>query len=318
MKLTDFITNKALSTLTTFKVGGPARYFAEPKEVDELINMIKFAKQKKLTYFVLGGGSNVLISDKGFDGLLIKLAFDSFDFLTKEDSDETLSSFSADFNLIETVNLSKMKELAGIEWAAGIPGTIGGAVRGNAGAFGGDISKSVLSVVVYDSKNDELLELDNAECEFGYRNSIFKTNSSLIILDVALKLQTGNKDEIEKEIVKNIKYRIKNHPMNFPSAGSTFKNISVKDLSVATIAKIKPTEQMLKNQIIPVGFVIEKLGLKGKKNRGAMISDKHANFIVNFDNAKARDIFELINLIKAKAKEEMNVEIEEEVLLLGF
>jgi UDP-N-acetylmuramate dehydrogenase len=317
LTLADFTQNQSLSQLTTFKVGGPAKYFFQPTNHDELIEAIKLAQTNNLKFLILGGGSNILISDDGFDGLAIKLAFDFFDFLTQEDSDETLASFSADFSLAQAVNLSKMMELTGLEWSAGIPGTIGGAVRGNAGAFGSEMAQSVTEVIAYDSQNDEFLKLDNAECEFSYRHSIFKMKPWLIILEVVLKLKAGDENKIENEILKNIKYRQENHPMNFPSAGSTFKNIPVKNLSPESLAKIKPTDQMLERQIIPAGFVIESLGLKGYQIGEAQISAKHANFIINSGQATAKDIVELIDFVKNKVRVELGIELEEEIFRVG-
>ncbi|MFA7662852.1 MAG: UDP-N-acetylmuramate dehydrogenase [Patescibacteria group bacterium] len=318
MELTDFVTSKSLAELTTFKVGGPAKYFFQPTNHDELIEAIKLAKTNDLKFLILGGGSNILISDAGFDGLVIKLAFNFFDFLTPEDSDETSASFSADFSLAEAVNLSKLAELTGLEWSAGIPGTIGGAIRGNAGAFGSEMAQSVIEAIAYDPQNDEFLKFDNAECEFSYRHSIFKTKPQLIILEATLQLKAGNKNEIEAEILKNIKYRRENHPTNFPSAGSTFKNIPLKNLSAESLAKIKPTEQILERQIIPAGFVIESLGLKGYQVGEAQISAKHANFIINSGQATAKDIIELIDFVKNKVKAELGIELEEEVVRVGF
>ncbi|PIV12637.1 MAG: UDP-N-acetylenolpyruvoylglucosamine reductase [Candidatus Nealsonbacteria bacterium CG03_land_8_20_14_0_80_36_12] len=293
--------NISLAKYTTFKIGGPAQYFFIAKEKKDVIEAIKMAKKNGLPFFVLGEGSNLLVSDKGFNGLVIKFQVSNFKFQDPEVVAE------AGTILEELVKGSMKRGLTGLEWAAGIPGTVGGAIRGNAAAFGSSIGNLVKRVEVLKcgeirslkeigSQNQKIRIFKNKDCKFSYRDSIFKKNPNLIILAVELQIEKGDKKKIKKEITKNLDYRKKNHPLNFPSAGSVFKN---------------PPQ-------FSAGFLIEKCGLKGKTIGQAQISKKHSNFIVNLGGAKAKDVKKLINLAKKKVKEKFGVELEEELEQLGF
>jgi len=285
--------NISSAKYTTVKIGGPAQYFFIAKEKKDVIEAIKMAKKNGLPFFVLGEGSNLLVSDKGFNGLVIKFQVSNFKFQDPEVVAE------AGTILEELVKGSMKRGLTGLEWAAGIPGTVGGAIRGNAAAFGnsiGDVIKEVEVAEITRVQPVRIRIFKNKDCKFSYRDSIFKKNPNLIILAVELRLQKGNQKKINKEIKKNLDYRKKNHPLNFPSAGSVFKN---------------PPQ-------FSAGFLIEKCGLKGKTIGQAQISKKHSNFIVNLGGAKAKDVKKLINLAKKKVKEKFGVELEEELEQLGF
>lgn len=262
-ELPEVKTNVSLKNYTTFKIGGPAKYFFTAKTKEELIKAIKAAKKLNLPFFVLGGGSNVLFSDKGFNGLVIKFG-------------QPLSSY-----------ISK-----GLEWAAGIPGTIQGAVCGNAGAFKKSMKDIVKEVEVFDAENEKIKNFKNKDCHFSYRNSIFRKKKKLIILSVKIKTRKSN----AKRIKQYLDYRKRTQPLNFPSAGSIFKN--PKGFSAAEL--------------------IEKCGLKGKKIGRVKISEKQANFIVNLGNGKAGDVKKLIKLIKKKTKDKFGIKLEEEIEFLGF
>lgn len=276
-----FKKNVLLKNYTTFKIGGAAKYFYTAKTKTELIEAIKKAKKIKLPFFILGGGSNLLVSDKGFNGLVIKFG-------------QSLSSY-----------VSK-----GLEWAVGIPGTIQGGVYGNAGAFGKSMKDVVESIEVFDTKTEKIKIFKNKDCRFSYRNSIFRKKKNLIVLSVKIKNRAseGSEDEEEdkvlfaskksntKKIKQYLDYKKQTQPLNFPSAGSIFKN--------------------------PKGFlageIIERCGLKGKKIGKVKISEKHANFIVNLGNGKAKDVRKLINLVKKKVKNKFKINLKEEIQYLGF
>ncbi|MBU4369570.1 UDP-N-acetylmuramate dehydrogenase [Patescibacteria group bacterium] len=277
--------NINLAPLTTFKIGGPAKYFCQVKTEEELIQVIKWAKKKKIPYFVIGGGSNLLISDKGFKGLVIKLSMEQCQLVGNK-----LLLGSA-LRLSQTVMFLVKNNLTGLEWAAGIPGTVGGAVRGNAGAFGQEISNCLLKVTVL--REGEVIELKNKEIRFAYRQSIFKKNKD-IILNVVLSLKKGKNQENEKIIQDILQRRRKSHPSQ-PSAGCVFKNPKLSS----------------------AGLLIDKCGLKGRQIGGAKISEKHANFIINTGQAKARDVKNLIELIKKQVKDKFNIELKEEIEYLG-
>jgi len=281
--------NISLRSYTTFEIGGNARYFLTAEETDEIIKGVKIAKEFGLPLFILGKGSNLLISDKGFDGLVIKVAnceFEVNNLKVKVGAGMDLSSLVT--KLIDV-------ELSGLEWAAGIPGTVGGAIRGNAGAFGSSIKDFAERVGVLDS-NLEIKDYFLEDCNFNYRESVFKNNKNLIILEVVFRLERGEKKEIEKKVKDCLDFRREKHPLSFPSAGSVFKN----------------------PENISAGELIEKSGLKGKKVGKAQVSEKHTNFIINLGGATAENVLELINLIKKEVKEKFKIELEEEIKFLGF
>jgi len=279
--------NVLLSPYTSFKIGGLARYFVEVENKEEIIKAVEFASDKNLPFFVLGGGSNLLISDQGFDGLIILIRNQG---LIVRDS---LITAQAGVRLSDLVSNSLKAELTGLEWAIGIPGTLAGAIRGNAGAFVHSISESVKQVEVL-NQEFKVVSFGNKACQFGYRDSIFKKNKD-IILSAQLELKKGDKEESQVIIVKYLKQRKQKQPLEYPSAGCIFKN--PKPLVTARL--------------------IEQVGLKGKKIGGAMISEKHANFIINLDQAKAEDVIKLIKLVKQAVKEKFDIELEEEIQYLG-
>jgi len=239
------------------------------------------------------------------------------------------------------VNESVKAGLTGLEWAAGIPGTVGGAVRGNAGAFGGTMGEVVESVNAFEISNfpaspklqrGEQFPISNKipnpksqnisifskkNCKFGYRDSIFKQNPNFIILSVKLKLSKGDKTESGKKIKEILAMRKEKQPMVFPSAGSFFKNPIVKDKKLIKAFEID-TGQKIKDNKIPAPWLVEEAGLKGKKIGGAMVSKKHANFIVNTGNATAEDVITLAAVIKSRVRNKFGIQLQEEVQMAGF
>ena len=305
--------NISLKNYTTFRIGGPAKYFYIAKNKTELIEVIKTAKKLnpapiskslknkfftekqngggvKLPFFILGGGSNLLVSDKGFKGIVIKIRN------TKYEIRNTKIMAEAGVMLGELVNVSAKAGLSGLEWAVGIPGQVGGAIWGNAGAFGKSVADITKEVEVFDVKKLRIKNYDLRDCRFGYRDSIFKNNKNLIILSATLQMKRGDKKEIENKIKKNLEQRNKTQPLSFPSAGSVFKN--------------------------PPGFfageLVERCGLKGKKVGNVKISEIHSNFIVNLGRGTAKDVMRLIKIIKNKVKKKFGVGLEEEIQFLGF
>ncbi len=264
--------NVPLKKYTTFKIGGPAKYFYIAKTKKDLIRAIKTAKKLNLPFFILAGGSNILVSDKGYNGLVIK-----------------------------TGRLLSLYVSKGLDWAAGIPGTIEGAVYGNAGAFGKSMKDVVESVEVFDAKTEKVKIFKNKDCKFGYRDSIFKKKKNLVILSVKIKTAKSDPRKIKKYLI----YRKQRHP-RLPSAGSIFKNLTLTNKA-----------GMNKGEI-PAAILIHQTGLTGKKIGRAQISKKHSNFIVNLGGAKASDVKKLINLIKKKVKDKFKIELKEEVQYLGF
>ena len=299
-----------LKEYTTFKIGGPAKYFFVAKNKEDLIKAIEISRKFKLPVFILGGGSNILVSDKGFNGLVIKLQ------ILGTEINENKIYTGAGVMLPKLANIISKNGFTGFEWATGVPGTIGGAIYGNAQAFGTKVSDAIDSVEVLDIKTLKTKYFSKEQCKFVLKNSIFKKNKDLVILSVSLKLEKGDEKEIKEKIHKFLKHRKNCHPIAFPSAGSVFVNPEIKIKNKKLLEKYPELNELNKMGVIPSGYFIEKSGLKGKKNGGAQISEKHANFIINLGNAKAKDVLALMNLAQKKVKENFNVNLETEIQII--
>lgn len=304
--------NVLLKDYTTFKIGGPAKYFFVAREKDDLIRAIETAKKFKLPVFILGGGSNLLISDKGFKGLVIKLQVTGCN--TQGDKIFVFAGMS----LTGLADFAAQNGFKGFEWSAGIPGTVGGAIFGNAQAFGDKISDLVESVEVLDTKTLKIKKLSKKQCRFSLKNSVFKKNKNLVIISIVFYTQKDDKEKIKEKTKELLDYRKSHHPISFPSAGSTFVNPEVKIKNKKLLEKFPELIEANKIGVIRSGYLIEKVGLKGKKIGGAQISEQHANFIINLGNAKAKDVTALIGLAQKKVKEVFGVSLEEEVQFVGF
>jgi UDP-N-acetylmuramate dehydrogenase len=288
----------------TMKVGGDAKYFIVVEEIKKLKELLVFLDEQGIEYIMLGGGSNILFSDDGFDGVVI--SFTQKEYIIKENE----MVISAGCQTVSIARESMQAKLTGFEWGVGIPGTIGGALRGNAGAMGYEMKDAVSRVEVY--RNGEFLEILNEECAFGYRDSIFKHNAD-IILRVWFTLDSIRDDDSKKRAMEALQYRIKTQPQGYASSGCIFKNIELKE---GINMKGEIPQEFLDKKIIPAGWIIDKVGLKGKQIGKAQISEKHANFIVNLGSAKTQDIIDLIELVKGKVYNEYGVELEEEIKIV--
>ncbi len=300
----------SLKEYTTFRIGGKADFLIEARDEKEFIKVLKFAKKNKIPFFVLGEGSNILFSDEGFKGIIVKLK-DSKIKLKKNEIE-----VSAGLPLRKLLSFCIKKEISGFEFLAGIPGTIGGGVKGNCGAFGSSIGDFVKKVKVFDLKNLKILSLSKKDCKFSYRESIFKKNKNLIILKIILSFRKGKKEEIRKKIKENLKYRKEKQPLDYPSAGSVFKNYSGEIKNKKLLKRYPELKEFNKKKIIPAGFLIEKCNLKGRKKGGAQISPKHANFIINLGKAKAKDVLYLVELAKKKVREKFKISLKEEIEII--
>jgi UDP-N-acetylmuramate dehydrogenase len=304
--------NVLLKNFTTYKIGGPAKYFFVAKSKEKLIDALKIAKNFKVPVFILGGGSNLLISDKGFNGLVIKIDISSIEFK------KNYIIAGAGASLTKLANLSASKGLSGLEWAAGIPGTVGGAIYGHAQAFGTKISHSIKKVEMINIETFQVKILSAKQCQFALKNSIFKKNKNLAIVFAVLELKTGKLKEIKEKIAEFITYRKTKHPINFASAGSTFVNPEIEIKNKKLLDKFPELIEHNKKGIIPAGYLIAKCGLAGKKIGKAQISKKHANFIVNLGGAKAKDVLALLKLAKQKVKRTFGIDLQIEVQFVGF
>lgn len=274
---------------TTFRVGGNADYFVMPKTTEEVKRVVALCKKENLPYYILGNGSNLLVGDKGYRGVIIQIYKEMNEIVVEGDK----ICVQAGALLSKVGNAALEAGLTGFEFAAGIPGTVGGAVVMNAGAYGGEM-KDVLASVTVLTQDGHILKLTNEELELGYRTSVI-AKKDYIVLEAEYQLQTGEKSEIRAKMDELKVQRVTKQPLEYPSAGSTFKR--------------------------PVGYFAGKLiqdaGLRGFQVGGAQVSEKHCGFVINKDAATAADIVELMNQVSEKVFQEFGVTLEPEVKRLG-
>jgi UDP-N-acetylmuramate dehydrogenase len=317
--------NVSLAKYSHYKIGGPARFFLNAKTEKDIMWAVREAKKRKLKIFILAGGTNILMSDKGFDGLVIRP-----DIQTMNVRGTTVRA-GAGVSMADLLSYTAKASLDGLSWAGGLPGTLGGAIRGNAGCFGGEIKDVITSVRSLNLKTMKIMQRSAKECRFSYRDSIFKNDTAReIILGAALHCARGNKKEILASAREKIEYRKKHHPLEYPNIGSTFKNVSLADIYkkgglphrqaiTAASMDFKGSKFSVKMDPFPVvsaAKMISESGLRGISFGGAMISPKHPNFIVNALEAKASDVAALIKLAKAEVFKRFGVQLEEEIQIV--
>ncbi|PGT81845.1 MULTISPECIES: UDP-N-acetylmuramate dehydrogenase [Bacillaceae] len=284
------LVDEPLAKHTTIRIGGPADILLEPRDSESLSKAIKIIKEYGAKWTVVGRGSNLLVSDKGIEGVVVKLGagIDHFEL------DEDVLTVGGGYSIVKLATLISRKGLSGLEFASGIPGSIGGAVYMNAGAHGSDMSKILLKALVL--FEDGTMEwLTNEEMEFSYRTSILQTKRPGICIEAVLQLKKGEKEEIVAIMQKNKDYRRETQPWNYPCAGSIFRN---------------PLPSY-------AGQLVEAAGLKGYQIGGAKVSEMHGNFIVNAGGATAQDVLDLIKYIKETILEKYDVTMETEVEIIG-
>lgn len=302
--------NEPLSKHTTFKIGGPARFFITVEENNKLVGLLDFLNGQGLDYFIIGGGSNLLCSDNQFDGVVVKVASKSSLEYLPDKKDYNIKA-EAGILLSAVVNLAVQNNLTGVEWAVGIPGTVGGAVRGNAGAMGKDISSVVAMVEVW--RDGEIISLRKEECGFEYRDSFIKHNKDAVLC-VYLSLAKGGKSEILSAMQDYIKQRsLWVAPL--PSAGSFFKNIKLAEWPGD---KNLLPELFHKRGSVPAGWLIEQAGAKGTTRGGAKIFDQHGNFIINYNHATQTDVLALIEEVSRRVYNKFKVTLVSEVEILRY
>lgn len=277
--------NVPLYKYTTYRVGGIASAIVYPKNVDSLMKLIRFVRSKDIPFKILGFGSNLLFSSKQYNGILIRLD----EFRDLEFFGTSKVRVGAGYSLVKLSLQVAKRGLAGLEFAAGIPGTVGGAVFMNAGAYKSDMGYIVQDITVL-TPDLRIIKLENKELDFHYRSSFLQKHPGYICLEAVIRLEKGDKNAIEEVIKDRRRRRIESQPLNFPSAGSVFRN----------------PEGMF------AGKMIEDLGLKGFQIGGAKVSEKHANFIINYDHATGEDIKSLIEYVREKVKKEYHVELKVE------
>jgi UDP-N-acetylmuramate dehydrogenase len=274
---------------TSFKIGGPVDYFIIVNNIEELKKILNLVNNNGIPFFIIGNGSNLLVRDKGIRGIVAKINFNQITI----NKNENIVKVSSDYSVSKLARVCAKEGMGGIEFLAGIPGTVGGAIRMNAGAYGREMKDVVINTKCLTNIGDIKL-LTNKEHYFNYRTSIFKDVDD-IILETELKLYKDDENNINNIINEQMKKRLENQPLEFPSAGSTFK----------------------RNPNVITAKLIDECGLKGYKVGDAEVSTKHAGFIVNRGNATADDVLKLVEIVKEKVYQRFNEKIELEVIVVG-
>ena len=281
---------ESMASHTTFRIGGLADCFVQLENTEQLIKVQKYLSQVGVPFFILGNGSNLLVSDAGFRGVILQIGPK----MSKVTVEGNVIVAQAGASMAQIARTAMEHELAGMEFASGIPGTIGGGVVMNAGAYGGELSQIVTQVNVVNSEG-EIMELDNETMEFGYRTSTIR-NNPFTVTEVILRLEKVDRQQIRERMEELAARRREKQPLEYPSAGSTFKR--------------------------PAGYyagqLIMEAGLRGFQCGGAKVSDKHCGFVINTGNATAEDVRTLIREIQTRVKDQFNVNLETEVLFLGW
>ncbi len=299
----------SLRPYTTFQIGGPADYFYGASDTAQTIDVLQWAREQKLPVLILGGGSNMLIPDDGFRGLVLQPQFKALHVA----GNEVIAGSGA--LLSELIHQTLSHGLVGLEFLAGIPGTIGGAVVGNAGTYGVDIASVVTMLEYIDLDTLRVEEKLVEEITFGYRDSSLKQQNSMLTA-VSFQLNSGDVSTSQKLIDERLAIRAAKHPHE-PSAGCIFKNIIMSQTDLTKIeSEGLDIEQFQKYDKIPAGFLIEQCGLKGFHIGGAQVSPRHANYIVNTGKATAEDVIKLMSLIKQKVRDTYGIQLQEEVRLI--
>lgn len=284
--------NEPMKAHTSFKVGGPAEVYITVKTEQELQEIQKLAKENKIPIYIIGNGSNILVTDNGIKGIVIKIEIKKLE-IEKQENENVKIKIGAGNKIIETAHTLLKQEISGLEELSGIPGTIGGAIKMNAGANGKEI-KDIIKQVTVLSEEGKIKILQKEELQLSYRNSVFKTNKD-IILEAEFILKKGQKEEIKEKMDEYSRQRKEKQPLEYPSAGSTFK----------------------RGENYITAKLIDEAGLKGYKIGGAEISKKHAGFIINKNNATAKDILDLIRYTQEEIYKKFGKKIQLEVEIFG-
>jgi UDP-N-acetylmuramate dehydrogenase len=297
--------NVPLRDILYYKIGGNARLLLQVKSYRDIIEAFDYIKEHNITnFFVVGLGANLLMPDNDFDGAIIQIAKGNSPYIKL--TDDGLVEAYAGQTLDDLIQFGFDHHLRGIEALGGLPSTIGGAIRGNAGAFGVEMKDVVTHVEVLDTTTATIQLFDNAQAEFSYRNSYFKRHQNVIILRGFFKFKEASDAEIivaRKVYEENIAYRNSHHPVEYPSCGSVFKNIK-GDVKVQAVLRIWPDiEETVRTKWhgkVSMGYIIKRLGFQGIQVGGAKITDKHANYISNINKATYSDVVSIVNQIKEK------------------
>lgn len=287
----NILINEPMNKHTTFKIGGNADIFIKADTIEKIQYILKIANKYKIPLFILGNGSNILVKDEGIRGIVLKIELKNIKI--EEASEQIKVKVDAGVKLTELSQILLKKSIEGFEFASGIPGTIGGAIKMNAGAYGKEM-KDIVYETTYLDYSGNLITINNNEHKFEYRNSRF-SNEKAIILQTTFILKKGNQEDIKSKMQEYLEQRKAKQPLNIPNAGSTFK----------------------RGENFITAKLIDECGLKGYKIGGAEVSNVHSGFIVNTGNATANDVIELIDYVKEKVYEKFKQEIQLEIEIIG-
>ncbi len=300
--------NIALKDLSTFKIGGKAKYVVFADNNDDVVDALRFAQENNLPIGIIGAGCNLLITDDNIDGLILKMNAKNIEIK------DTLVFAEAGLSLAALTALGHKNNLTGLEWAPSVPSSVGGAIRGNAGAFGGETKDKLKQVRVY--REGQIIDIETTALDFQYRYSAFKApNNKDIILGGLFELEMGDVASSQKQVRDHIIKKNQNQPVGVACSGCIFKNYE-GDIDKSLYDKYPDLAKFVENGIIPSGYLIEKAGLKGISYGGIQVSDKHANYMINTGDGKFEEVMKLIQIVKDKVSQEFGVDIEEEVSYL--
>jgi UDP-N-acetylmuramate dehydrogenase len=307
----NFYVGALLARHTRFEIGGPARILADASTEEALVEAMKAVKSSGWRHTIIGGGTNLIVDDAGFYGAVIR-------YISKNiEIDGSTVKVDAGAVLQDLVDATITTGLRGIETMTGIPGWVGGAIYGNAGAYGRSINESVVSVRFFDSETNEAREIDNAACEFSYRESIFKRNKNWIVLSATLRLTPDHADDLRAAADSILKIRNAKYPPTMRCAGSIFKNLMLADLPDAVQSQVP--KEVVREGKVPSAYFLEQIGAKGMSSpSGAIrVADYHANLIYNDGDGTAQEVREMIAELKHKVRDQFGIELEEEVQYIG-
>lgn len=301
--------NEPMSAHTTLEIGGAAKFFLEVTSQESLLKILNLATEHSLSFLIIGGGSNLLVSDQPLGLLVIK---NSISGLSQQDQVLTVSAGTP---LQTLVGYSIEHGLAGLQKLTGIPGSVGGAIFGNAGAYGQTISDLLVEIRCIDPKTLEIVKVSRQDAQFAYRDSGFKTNG-LIILEASFALSPAKVETLKQESAQTLKIRLEKYKPGIKCPGSFFKNILVNQLSPEILAKI-PSERMVYGKI-PAGFLLEAVGARGLRQGQIEIAPFHGNLIMNLGEGKAQDFYQIAKECKRRVKSQFGITLEPEVQLINL
>ncbi len=309
----NFYVNASLARHTRFEIGGAARVLADASTETALIETLESIKEAGWRHAIIGGGTNLIVDDAGFDGAIVRYIARGIEIADTPQSDGVTVRVDAGAVLQDLVDATVARGLRGLETMTGIPGWVGGAIYGNAGAYGHSIEERVVSVRLFDGR--EIREIGNMACEFRYRESVFKRNKDWIVLSAELRLDRADPLELRAAADGILKIRNAKYPPTMRCAGSIFKNLLLADLPESARANV-PAEVVREGKV-PSAYFLEQAGAKGMSNGAIQVADYHANLIYNSGGGSARELREVIGELKKRVREKFGIELEEEVQYIG-